>query len=304
MSTFWTPCWSGSASVVLMKAMKAKGASNPSVIKTGMNGFLECMVTLHPFGVATGRHVPETVWAANRKDQILCPRSIGSQSVSSRRPSSPDFPRRNHSPAVQVLLPLDPRPLYVQNDVWRFTHGYQLVHRAPTTRKSAVGKRRKNKESRGDQGAPRVHRSSRATKAARALWETRVESGLRLQKRAVTEMNVFVDTSVWSLAFRRDARPGSEVGLILQELLQGFHGPKAKGRIIRSFSLLPVISPEIDDHIDAAGLRNTCRRKGIQVGTIDALIAQLCIRHGLQLLTPDEDFQHMAKHTPLSVLAS
>jgi len=133
-------------------------------------------------------------------------------------------------------------------------------------------------------------------------------------------MNVFVDTSVWSLAFRRDARPGSEVGLlerslaggdtiittglILQELLQGFHGPKAKDRIIRSFSLLPVISPEIDDHIEAAGLRNTCRRKGIQVGTIDALIAQLCIRHGLQLLTTDEDFQHMAKHTPLSVLAS
>src|SRR3990172_4420726 len=91
MSTFWTPCWSGSASVVLMKAMKAKGASNPSVIKTGMNGFLECMVTLHPFGVATGRHVPETVWAANRKDQILCLRAVASQSMPSLR-------QRRHSP--------------------------------------------------------------------------------------------------------------------------------------------------------------------------------------------------------------
>jgi len=131
-------------------------------------------------------------------------------------------------------------------------------------------------------------------------------------------VSIFVDTSVWSLAFRRDASPEAKVhllesslargdivittGLVLQELLQGFHGPKSKDEIIRSFSLLPVIMPELEDHIEAAGLRNTCRRKGVQVGTIDALIAQLCIRHGLQLLTTDEDFGHMAKHTSLSLL--
>ena len=134
-------------------------------------------------------------------------------------------------------------------------------------------------------------------------------------------MNVFVDTSVWSLALRRDdGSSGPEVGLlerslaggdiiittglILQELLQGFDGPKSRDRIIRSFSLLPVITPEIDDHIEAAGLRNMCRRKGIQVGTIDALLAQLCIRHSLQLLTTDEDFAHMAEHTTLSLLTA
>lgn len=133
-------------------------------------------------------------------------------------------------------------------------------------------------------------------------------------------MSIFVDTSVWSLALRRDASHDLEVrllesslargdivittGLVLQELLQGFHGPKSKDKIIRSFSLLPVINPDLDDHIEAAALRNTCRRKGIQVGTIDALIAQLCIRHSLQLLTTDEDFRHMSKHTPLSLLTS
>jgi predicted nucleic acid-binding protein len=89
----------------------------------------------------------------------------------------------------------------------------------------------------------------------------------------------------------------------LQELLQGFHGPKAAGQIVKRFSLLPVIAPEIDDHIEAARWRDLCRRKGIQVGTIDALIAQLCIRHDLQLLARDDDFRHMAKHTPLSLLA-
>ena len=39
-------------------------------------------------------------------------------------------------------------------------------------------------------------------------------------------------------------------------------------------------------------LRNVCRRSGVQVGTIDALLAQLCIRHELTMLTTDADFTH------------
>ena len=126
-------------------------------------------------------------------------------------------------------------------------------------------------------------------------------------------MNLFVDTSVWSLALRRD-RPagGAEVGqlsraidggdtiwttgLVLQELLQGFSGPKAREQIVDHFSALPLIVPDRTDHIEAAELRNHCRRKGVQIGTIDALLAQLCIRHDLTMLTADEDFRHVAKH--------
>ena len=131
-------------------------------------------------------------------------------------------------------------------------------------------------------------------------------------------MNIFVDTSVWSHALRRDSVTAPEAlflgkalagedmilttGLVLQELLQGFRGPKQTERFINHFSLLPIIMPELDDHINAASLRNTCRRKGVQVGTIDALIASLCIRHDLHLLTTDEDFPHVAKHTPLSLV--
>ena len=48
-------------------------------------------------------------------------------------------------------------------------------------------------------------------------------------------------------------------------------------------------------------LRNQCRRKGIQVGTIDALVAALCLRHGLSLLTADGDLRRIAKVTPLTV---
>lgn len=131
-------------------------------------------------------------------------------------------------------------------------------------------------------------------------------------------MTLFVDTSVWSLAFRRDAASaapearalrnaleGGETivttGLILQELLQGFAGPRARKDIIDRFAALPLLTPNRRDHIDAAELRNRCRRAGVQIGTIDALIAQLCIRHQLTLLTTDNDFIRAAQHCPLQV---
>ena len=131
-------------------------------------------------------------------------------------------------------------------------------------------------------------------------------------------MTLFVDTSVWSLALRRDTAPeGPEVqrlrealgggesiyatGIVLQELLQGFRGPRAKTRIVARFGALAMIAPVRDDYIDAAELRNECRRRGIQIGTIDALLAQLCIRHKLVMLATDRDFSHMTKWTPLQL---
>jgi predicted nucleic acid-binding protein len=131
-------------------------------------------------------------------------------------------------------------------------------------------------------------------------------------------VTLFVDTSVWSLAFRRDqvsgapevrvlrdALEGGETivvtGLVLQELLQGFSSPKARKDIIDRFAALPLLAPERLDHIGAAELRNRCRRAGLQIGTIDAVIAQLCIRHGMMLLTTDNDFVLAARHCPLRV---
>jgi predicted nucleic acid-binding protein len=131
-------------------------------------------------------------------------------------------------------------------------------------------------------------------------------------------VNLFVDTSVWSLALRRDTSDthaevlaltralerGETVvttGLVLQELLQGFSGPKSRELILDRFSALPLLAPDRDDHVAAAELRNTCRRKGLQIGTIDALIAQLCIRYALTLLTTDQDFAGAARHTPIKL---
>jgi predicted nucleic acid-binding protein len=88
-------------------------------------------------------------------------------------------------------------------------------------------------------------------------------------------------------------------GIVLQELLQGFFGPKAPEQIVDRLSAFPLIVPDRQDHVEAAALRNLCRKKGVQVGTIDALLAQLCIRHELILLTADEDFRHVARHSEL-----
>ncbi|MCM2329454.1 MAG: PIN domain-containing protein [Lysobacter sp.] len=129
-------------------------------------------------------------------------------------------------------------------------------------------------------------------------------------------MTLLVDTSVWSLALRRDqARSSPEIdalksalevgevvvttGLVLQELLQGFSVPRDRTKIVDRFSALPLLTPDRQDHMEAADLRNRCRRAGVQVGTIDALLARLCIRYGLMLLTTDKDFVHVAAHSPL-----
>ena len=93
-------------------------------------------------------------------------------------------------------------------------------------------------------------------------------------------MTLLVDTSVWSLALRRDtphdapevaglqhALRGDDIvvttGLILQELLQGLVPQRARTQIVERLASLPLLQPDRDDHISAAGLRNTCRKAGV-----------------------------------------
>jgi hypothetical protein len=39
--------------------------------------------------------------------------------------------------------------------------------------------------------------------------------------------------------------------------------------------------------MEAADVRNACRRQGVQIGTIDALLIQLCCGHDITLLSTD-----------------
>jgi predicted nucleic acid-binding protein len=134
-------------------------------------------------------------------------------------------------------------------------------------------------------------------------------------------MALFADTSVWSLAFRRDTSQGSPVvrelrgalvggedvvgiGLILLELLRGALPKRTQNAIQVAFERLTFVEPTRDDYIAAAALSNTCRAAGVQLATVDALIAQVCIAHDLVLLTTDADFRHASEHIPLRVWSS
>lgn len=131
-------------------------------------------------------------------------------------------------------------------------------------------------------------------------------------------MSLLVDTSVWSLALRRDSPPdvpevrglrdalaGGEIvtttGVILQELLQGVVPERARRQIIEMFAALEYLTPSREDHVAAAGVRNTLRSAGVQVGTIDALIAHLAIAGGHTLLTTDNDFLAASGHISLQL---
>jgi predicted nucleic acid-binding protein len=133
-------------------------------------------------------------------------------------------------------------------------------------------------------------------------------------------VSLLVDTSVWSLAMRRDS--GSELlqvrqlrdaldgsdsvvttGFVLQELLQGFNGAKAAASIVERFQSLPLLQPDRRDHVAAAEIRSECRRNGVPLGTIDALLIQLCGRYDLTLLTTDQDFTFAARFVPFKLCA-
>jgi predicted nucleic acid-binding protein len=61
----------------------------------------------------------------------------------------------------------------------------------------------------------------------------------------------------------------------------------------------PLLLATRETHVVAAELRSRCRAKGVAAGAVDCLIAAHAIESGAELLTTDEDFKHMAKHTDL-----
>jgi hypothetical protein len=128
-------------------------------------------------------------------------------------------------------------------------------------------------------------------------------------------VSVLVDTSVWSLALRREKAPQSRevevlraalergdvclLGVILQEVLQGFPSPDRTRRLVSYLAPFPLLALHRGDYVYAAEIRNKCRAKGIAISTIDAQIAGAAINHRCALLTADRDFEGIAKHFPL-----
>ena len=120
-------------------------------------------------------------------------------------------------------------------------------------------------------------------------------------------MKVIVDTSVWSLALRRDKddspAPVEELrhlihdhraqmmGPIRQEILSGVRSKsqfKKLRKHLESFPDLPILT---EDYVTAAQFFNHCRSKGIQGSNTDFLICAVAVRSKFSIYTTDKDFQ-------------
>ena len=121
-----------------------------------------------------------------------------------------------------------------------------------------------------------------------------------------------VDTSVWVEVFR-ERRPLDLVTLVdfddvvtclpvVQEVLQGFReeGPYRRAR--DAMLALPVVESPlgVDVVLEAAGLYRTARAQGLTVrSSVDCLIAACALRHDLEVLHRDRDFDVIARVSPL-----
>ncbi|HYM59567.1 MAG TPA: PIN domain-containing protein [Thermoanaerobaculia bacterium] len=122
---------------------------------------------------------------------------------------------------------------------------------------------------------------------------------------------VLVDTSVWIDVFRPDGLvlehyvPFDEVATclpIIQEVLQGFRREDAFRKAYTSLFALPLLEAplEADLFVHAAQLYRTGRSAGFTIrSSVDCLIAACAIRHGIQVLHNDRDFDAIAKFSPL-----
>jgi len=90
------------------------------------------------------------------------------------------------------------------------------------------------------------------------------------------------------------------IPIILTEVLQGFRTDTGFQRARKVLASLAMIHPTVDSHVRAAQLFRTLRRKGVTVrGAVDCVIAQTCLDVGAELLSPDADFEQIARHTGL-----
>jgi len=127
-------------------------------------------------------------------------------------------------------------------------------------------------------------------------------------------MKVLVDTSIWSLALRRQkvvSRESAElvrlveeglvsiIGPIRQEILSGISHSK-QFEVLKSqlepFEDLPLTRRHFET---GAEFSNLCRKHGIQGSHTDFLICAVSRLEKTSIYTADKDFHHYLKHLPI-----
>lgn len=136
-------------------------------------------------------------------------------------------------------------------------------------------------------------------------------------------MNVLVDTSVWSIAYRRPAAAlnlqqrsllnslrelasdgrAQLLGVVRQEMLSGLRETSQFERLRKLLQAFPNVLLESEDYEEAARMNNICRAKGVTGSGVDCLMCAVAFRRDWSILTLDRDFDHYAKHLSIKLFA-
>ena len=130
-------------------------------------------------------------------------------------------------------------------------------------------------------------------------------------------MKVIVDTSVWSLALRRNKVQENKVveeleelikevrvqliGPVRQELLNGIRSEKqfrVLKKHLRAFKNLDI---ETEDYELASEYFNKARKNGIQGSNIDFLLCAISTRLRMPIFTTDKDFLNFQSVLPIEL---
>ncbi len=132
-------------------------------------------------------------------------------------------------------------------------------------------------------------------------------------------MNVLVDTSIWSLAFRRKKLNHNEkvltgelthlieevrafiIGPIRQEILSGISNSSQYDLLKKQLKAFDDVPITMEDYETAAEFHNICRQNGVQGSHIDYLICAVAYSHGMSIFTTDRDFMMFSEHLEIEL---
>lgn len=128
-------------------------------------------------------------------------------------------------------------------------------------------------------------------------------------------MKVIVDTSVWSLALRREKQQNDSIvnrlrdliadgrvvllGAVRQEILSGIKHQEQFDKLRNRLKAFPNLELDAEDYELAADYFNICRRHGVQGANTDFLICATANRRNYEIFTIDKDFINFSQYLPI-----
>ena len=123
---------------------------------------------------------------------------------------------------------------------------------------------------------------------------------------------ILVDTSIWIAVFAKDSPLSLQQVLdfeevatclpVVREVLQGFRAESAYRTARDALLSLPIVESPMGESLflEAANLYRAARRRGLTVrSSTDCVIAACALRHDLEVIHHDRDYQLLSVVSPL-----